>query len=373
MDKATSGFRLEGIEALRAFAALSIVIVHIIVLGNISLPKELSFIPSYFGLGVMLFFVVSGFGLTYGYIGRIKNSNDLSEYYIRRFARIAPLFYFMIALYVVLAYNGIGHKISPSDFLLNALFLFNLVPSKAEGIVSASWTIGVEMLVYLVFPLLINLCKSLKTSIVALIASIALGYQFSNYILGEMPSQSGYAGSNVITNLPFFIFGICGYHIYSTLREAKFISGQKTLSYAIWALIFLASFGVVNGWFGSYSRIPARYQWGAIFSAICVAVSLHPTWLISNATTKYIGKISFSLYLLHPIFLYWMGVFGVYKYTYSIFDSVMLGFITSVAVSVVVIVAASALTFNFIEKPGMILGRKIGKSVYNKRERRETA
>src|SRR4051812_47423816 len=140
--------RLEGIEALRGFAALSIILFHLIWIAHVKLPTTLDILKYYLGMGVPLFFVISAFSLSYGYLGRLDRGEGLVSFYIRRLARIAPLLYFMLAVHLALIWFVYGITHSLSTVVLNAAFLFNLVPPLVDGIVPASWSIGVEMMFY---------------------------------------------------------------------------------------------------------------------------------------------------------------------------------------------------------------------------------
>ena len=84
-------------------------------------------------------------------LGHLRDG--VAAFYIRRFFRIGPLFYFMILAYVVRGHTIYSVSYSPVHVIENALYLFNFVPDRQSGIVWASWTIGVEMIFYLIFPI----------------------------------------------------------------------------------------------------------------------------------------------------------------------------------------------------------------------------
>jgi len=69
--------RLEGLDSLRAYAATAIIVFHMIHVAHVELPPGLTFARNYFGLGVPLFFVVSAFSLTFGYIERFRSLADI--------------------------------------------------------------------------------------------------------------------------------------------------------------------------------------------------------------------------------------------------------------------------------------------------------
>src|SRR4051812_2723067 len=115
--------RLDGIEALRGFAALSIILFHLIWIAHVKLPTTIDIAKYYLGMGVPLFFVISAFSLSYGYLGRLDRGEGLVSFYIRRLARIAPLLYFMLAVQLALAWFVWGVTFSPPTILLNVTFL----------------------------------------------------------------------------------------------------------------------------------------------------------------------------------------------------------------------------------------------------------
>lgn len=102
--------------------------------------------------------------------------------------------------------------------------------------------------------------------------------------------------------------------------------------------------------------------WGLPFALLCVAMALHSTRILSNPLTIYIGRVSFSIYLLHPILLYRLGQAGFYVKICNIFYfSPVLGFIVSFLVSLFLLVGLSSLTFALIERKGMDFGKKLAK------------
>jgi peptidoglycan/LPS O-acetylase OafA/YrhL len=105
--------KLESLDALRFFAAAMIVLFHLVKMAKLQIPSYLHFIPNNFGLGVPLFYLVSAFGLTLGYFGKISSQSELKHYFVRRFFRIAPLFYFMMVFYIVFLYAVYGKIVSP--------------------------------------------------------------------------------------------------------------------------------------------------------------------------------------------------------------------------------------------------------------------
>ena len=94
---------LPGLNGLRAIAALSVVIAHVSQEGiaDFGLPRLFDLPMA--GYGVTLFFVISGFLITYLLISEIKKTDtvSVSKFYIRRILRIWPIYYLFILISVI--------------------------------------------------------------------------------------------------------------------------------------------------------------------------------------------------------------------------------------------------------------------------------
>ena len=362
--------RLDGIESLRAYAAVAVILFHLVWVGSASVPAALSFVGSHFGYGVQLFFVVSGFSLAYGYSGRLHSEAELGSYFLRRFARIAPLFYVVMVFQLVMLKVEHGATFAPLDVLLNALFVFNLVPHLVDGIVPASWTIGVEMMFYAAFPLLLFVCSSVVRTIAVLLITIAIATSFSIDMTPTLEKiNEGFIYHNVVAQLPFFIWGMLVFHVYRTI--APRLSGAR-VRYAGWAIcaVSIVSLCALYAYSPLYAFFWDRGMrstwdalWGIPFGLLCLGMAIHPTRVISNLVTRYLGKVSFSLYLVHPHVLSKIAGLGLYRWVYAKFpENQGVAFGVCLVISLVVITAISAVTFRFIEQPGMSLGKRMSSS-----------
>jgi len=134
--KLTNGHtQLEGANAVRFYAALVIVLFHLALLTKIVLPAHLDFIPRFAGFGVPLFYVMSAFSLSYGYHDQLESAAQVRKFYIRRFFRIVPLFYFMILLYTIFLWVVYNRPVSALDIITSSTFIFNLIPGYSTGFV----------------------------------------------------------------------------------------------------------------------------------------------------------------------------------------------------------------------------------------------
>src|SRR5690242_18430938 len=140
---------LPGLHGLRATAAMTVLLFHLHAIPHLDVPAFLPWIASHFGLGVHLFFALSAFSLAWA---NPRAAERPGPYLIKRVFRIAPLYWLMAGLILLL-----GAWPGPGRVAAEFAFAFNFVPAWAGGLVPAGWTVGVEMPFYLALPLLLRI------------------------------------------------------------------------------------------------------------------------------------------------------------------------------------------------------------------------
>ena len=361
--------RLEGLDSLRAYAASSIIVFHMVWLAHVELPRGLTFARYYLAFGVPLFFVVSAFSLAFGYMQKLRSLSDIAVFYIRRFARIAPLFYCMLIFQLLLAFFTYHMTKNASEVFASLTFTFNFVPRYVDGIVPASWSIGVEMVFYFLFPVILVFARNIIGSIFVLVLSLFVAGQSYMDFTAAKELNPSFIYHGFLSAIPFFAFGILFYHLFAFLRRTTQTGAQHARLIWAWALtatgagllvliMFYSPFYLYFWKFGL--RVIWDSTWSIPFGLICVGLALHPIGLLSNRVTSYLGKISFSLYLTHPTIVYSLGKFGVYVAIYqAITFSKPVAFFASLAVTMLIVAGVSSLTYRWIEAPGMQLGKKL--------------
>ncbi|HSD07359.1 acyltransferase [Flavobacterium sp.] len=145
------------VNALRGYAILLVMLIH----------SSQAFKIHDFGkkiydngdLGVQLFFILSGFTLFNSYSKRRLREGKLTNrnFIIRRFFRIAPYYYIAGLIYVfykvVIKHNAINLK----NLIANYTFTNGIYLPGINDIPPGGWSIGIEMLFYLMIPMLLNM------------------------------------------------------------------------------------------------------------------------------------------------------------------------------------------------------------------------
>lgn len=307
--------------------------------------------------GVALFFIVSAFTLYLSMDSKRHEKNKNIKFYIRRFFRIAPLFYFMLAVSVLASATLRTRPTSISDILMNILFIFNFFQPQFLSIVSGGWTIGVEMLFYLWLPLIFIAVTSPGGSLAFLAGAVML-YRLSVMLFPDIVSV--YNLMSFYSQLPVFAMGIVSYFVFKHHIHA--VTGHRRIAASLLLLLissgilYLASTQIIPDILQEL-QIPSHWWQGLAFSLLLLSLSLFPNGLVVNRITRFYGKISYSFYLVHPLLLesmtpaYWRIIHSPLPIMVSIGLCLVL--------SVLVVTPVAMLTYRFIESPGMGYGKKI--------------
>lgn len=353
--------RYDYIDALRGIAIIAVLIAHTGLYSTIVYPSwfhnltEISVGPR----GVQLFYVVSAFTLCLSFSKR-KNMEKhvVRNFYIRRFFRIAPLFYLAI-LYYLWQQNYWNHN--PNDFsFLNIVTTFTFTNGISSNwinnIVFGGWSIAIESTFYMLFPFLFYIYRKVSlrlalliTLTVSIIMQLLRLYLLSLPFIRHTPDIQTYTFQFFPSQLPLFLIGMIVFlimHENITSQIKRFTS----------LFLFVIGIVILEQTLSPFKLIAGHYIYGIFFGLLLYYLSKHPITLLVNPILVYLGKISFSLYLCHIACYYWLHYFGIDKYlpanpyiNFTLRFFILLGFSSVVA----------SVTFFTVETWGIILGKKI--------------
>jgi len=346
------------IDAIRGIAILGVVFVHSS--RWINPPSEiLSRISDEGARGVQLFFIASALTLFLSLECRQeKEEKPLLSFFIRRFFRIAPAFYLAIIVYTVDSGMSVRHW-APNGLEwwyipLTAFFLHGWHPEVMSSVVPGSWSIADEMTFYLCVPYLFAKLTSIRSTLIALFLSLffaKITKIIIVYFLSQIYPDSQFYLVDTFSFLwfffqfPVFILGILLYHIIK-----RYPSGDSTIA----LLLLLLSIFLFGG-FLTASFLPRSLLYGIAFVIFSLSLHYSPQKILVNKITIFIGKLSYSIYLVHFM------VLRILKSVFpdgSILDSnsnFLLAFLSVVVLSICV----SYITYKVVEVPGIKLGKKI--------------
>lgn len=352
---------LAGIHALRGIAALMVFCFHLHYVGQIPLPKSWGLIASHGGTGVELFFVLSAFSLLYSsqkYL-QIGDSQWILSYLTKRFFRIAPLFYAMLVVHCLLILYVFNGKLDVQRIILSVLFIFNFVPKEAEGIVWASWSIGVEMVFYALLPLLMVTIRSLRTAVVLWFVAVLASYIYRRVLEADSAIPPGYAHYAFMSQLGVFCGGILGYWTFEKIKSSTDVMRKKLWwvavmlgpVLAIFLLSDVARFLVAPG-------RPDTQLWGLSFGFIAVLTAVSAKSWMAHPVLQHFGERSYSIYLTHAVIIYLTGplVRRLYELCYPTLGGY--GFAVCAMVVLIPTLLVSELTYRLIEVRGVVFGKQ---------------
>ena len=314
--------------------------------------------------GVQLFYVASALTLCLSWEFRSRReASPLRNFYLRRWFRIAPMFYVAIAAYVALyglaprtwAPNGVEWYYVP----LTALFLNGYHPEMVTSVVPGGWSIVVEMTFYLVLPLLATRLRSLATLIglvgISLVLDRAAGYAFRQIYLPMYPPSQAYLVDNFtflnfFGQFPVFAIGMLAYGVSRRPQWHKPVVFAGGAAFMGWAMAWPAITGATAA-----QMLSKHIVLGAGFAVLALALWSWPMLLFVNPVTQWIGKLSFSMYLAHFAVLDAFGVLG-FSASLNGNDGGALLHYTCV---VIMTAGVSWVSYRLIERPGIDWGRRL--------------
>jgi exopolysaccharide production protein ExoZ len=284
---------LEGIQVLRAIAALLVVLHHALEesLASGRLPKSPDWFTTFGAAGVDIFFVISGFIMFYVSFPVDQPAASPRSFLLKRIARIYPLYWFCLAL--VLALKGIGLfqslQLNPNVFG-RSIFL---LPSE-HLIIGLAWTLVFEMYFYVIFALILNFDRPLVSLFGTSIAILIL-YAFSGF--APDAALRVFLGNAIAVE---FCFGLILAYMFR--RWPRFIPAARLLWIPGFALLAIASLVVPHANTNGLPSPERVFAWGVpAFLIVLSFLSLNSNRAPLQRIMVLFGDASYAIYLIHPL------------------------------------------------------------------------
>ena len=290
--------RIAGFDGLRAIAVLMVLAEH-----KLPFAHRLAL----GGWGVHLFFVLSGFlviGILFDRRGAIEGGvssfkKEIIHFYENRAFRIWPVYYLMVAVIFAYGLAGgrpplTGDEIFALVTLTSNVFQSYVWPNYPEQF-GAFWSVAIEEQFYLwaaVAFLLAPQRYAARICLLTMIAAVTFGV--ASFMLG-LPGRSIYTGS--LTN-----FGLMALGGFAAVRT----KGIGWL--APWALLLYLMCPLLARWLAPAQGVGFLLFFGSgilvavLLSAIVADQNSLLVRLLELAPLKYIGRISYGLYIYHGFF-----------------------------------------------------------------------
>ncbi len=277
-----------GIDLIRAVSVLGIVLHHYtgeLYLAHADLPVYigLNYIEGSFGwLFSTLFFVISGMALFINY--PVIKKEDIITFYKKRCLAIFPAFYVVwIFLYVerVLESGAFLYNGKPIDLLWSVFGLDGYVGSAYYLI--GEWFIGIILLMYIMYPLVIYLNRNIPliTSAIIVVLFLVENYHYCGIQTGPF--------RGVFSSLLSFYIGICLAKYRNSLVNKKLM----IVSIIVSALQFIVPVGTID-------RNILVHFLGLTLTVAIYNVGQYLTCVFAlNRLVTYIARLSYCIFLVH--------------------------------------------------------------------------
>jgi len=295
---ATAPERVLGWDVLRGLCALAVAVYHLMYWQDLATVHTLG---SY---GVYLFFVLSGASLAYNYAGQMRGPADAARFLVTRWLRLVPLFLVACLLFLALlaVRNGAWVDQIAWRLLLNVSFAFGVYDPTIWALPIGGWSLGIEFVYYLAFPLLLLAVSRRTWWIVVGTALVALQWTWIQHTAG---SAAGYAASSVayhqVPAFAAYFFGGCVIGAARRARDRAWPQAAGVLAWAAMAVLLL----VLNSPAAGAELLGVR---GAVLFVACfgaVFASAHVRLAGGVArVAPWLGDITYGCYLLHPLFFF---------------------------------------------------------------------
>ncbi len=328
--------RFESLDGLRGFLAVNVFFQHAVTTYFYFQNGIWEIVPVRFyrhlgGEAVILFFMITSF-LYWSKAIAQKGDLDAGALYRSRFLRLAPMYLFTagIIIFSIFIQSGLNIDIKQTAKDILSWLSLGLITTTSVNHISVlpvnagiHWTLAFEWGFYLILPILAVALKGKKTFIMALpLAFFALSSPYRGY-------------------WAIFFFGIIAAHIYNKYPKIEFF--HKPISSLVPLL------GIIAVYFISYKP----YSFTQYFISLGVFLSFvygaDLFGLLKTEMAKFLGTISYSIYLMHSIMLF--AVFNSVDYFYPITSISPVLFWFLILISGIITIFISSLTYHYIEYP----------------------
>ncbi len=376
--------RYDALDSWRGICATMVMIYHFAIASHF---YTVDFIRNAY-LFVDFFFVLSGFVIAINYQDRLMSGFGVGKFMLLRFGRVWPLHAFMLGCFILLElvvfnWPELQAAIGRSGFdgetfsfaaIGTNLLLVHSLPGVHEEVTwnGPSWSISVEFYSYLIFAVGVAILAKLPRSTTLLVISmvaILLAAPVVIYNLGERQNIFLTTGGGLVRCIFGFAAGVLAAMIFTRWKAPIMRLCSDKMRATVLELVMVSIVILFVDWVGITS-----YNLVAPYLFLLVILVFAPqggwvSWGLTRGPLLFLGALSYSIYLVHYIvqaILYMTNSMvyartgeelftrlGGYEEAYANVprDRLLTGDAYVIGISILVI-ALSAVTYNFIEKPG---------------------
>jgi peptidoglycan/LPS O-acetylase OafA/YrhL len=346
--------RLRNIDGLRGLAASLVLFQHLCEQYSALAPSGNVFAASFSQaflhildlgkVGVVAFFAVSGFVVPFSFNDETAHIGFL----VSRFFRLYPAYWLSLLLAVVLLPVISSTRFSAGQVIANITMLQEAFHS--VDVLPVYWTLFVELVFYALCLAMFTFGRLYSPWTIFGLFILTLGMAFGGSILRARGAIS------VPVGIPLYI----GVMLFGTMVRLGTVEGSQLSRRLLLGMVPLLVIVIPSVWLVAYNDGSHRETVIADILAFYLALALFFYCVIGKAFAAkplvYVGSISYSLYLFHPIALEIGGFFGA-KVKWPLSGVVL------VLSTLVLSLGIAHFTFSRLEKPMVRRGREIAKQL----------
>jgi len=358
MRQAESGY-LPSLDGWRALAIGAVLLVHDQPIKHF----RINYLQSRGAAGVYLFFALSGILVTWRILEEEESTGlDLRSFYIRRLFRIQPAAFCYLAVIVILNLFSVTHE--RWRFILGALLSYRNFQMRVSDplgpgwLTGHFWTLAVEEHFYIFLSLFLFAFRRYRITILSALIVILVGVQFWARSTGgsEETSVRTYW---VVQYLLFASLLSLLLRLPSVMAVARRYL-QPHIAFGLTGFSMIMTYLLSGGRdLAIRSLLNGDYLLYYFFAVWIIATMLHPksltTRLLELAPMRFIGRLSYSIYLWHKLFFTAVVPdLGVTWKPLLIAEARPLRYIATVV--------AAYLSYRFLERPLIRVGHRLASS-----------
>lgn len=249
-----------------------------------------------YALFVDLFFVISGIIIAAVYGERLNDKIDYFNFLLRRFARLVPLHWLVLILTLTffLTAQSLGLRASsPPDLsascVLHSAMLFNGLTTCGTGdsLVPVTWSISVEMVLYIASPLLL-LCAIRPLVFIATLLTVLTIFYWAFL-----------SADNSITESIQLVRGITSFFIGNGLYRYRHTVGR--LKFPSWAFVAVLFATMLSMQFGAHQLVTISLVWATVIVAMSSDLNKNAGSLVKRLAP--LGQLTYGIYMWHYLFV----------------------------------------------------------------------
>lgn len=332
--------RLKGLDAARGLAATCVVLAHSLEISNELLFNQVCrFVMPGIG-GVFLFFLISGYVISFS----LERVSSVKDFIVSRCFRIYPLFLTSLVLVYIMFQTGVLVWKSSIPINLAALINISMVQDffKVPHLMQLYWSLGFEVIFYVVTGVCLVLGRVEKAKNIVVYISVLL------LILAGISLVKGRAiGGDRLTPFTLMFLGVA----FCAFRRGD-LSKTAITSFSVLGICAITCQYLVSMHYNPGSLVGVSQIQTTFLAFVLFVIALFVPDRVVPSALVWLGRISFSLYLMHGL------VLRLYQWS-----PLQLGFPLTFLLIYSVSILVSWATYEWIEKPGIRYGKSLIKTL----------